>query len=186
MEFVVLIVDRKDESRARAGEHVAVAEMGRFSPPSSWRGKMRGGTPLYPESEGARVARREGRTFVSDGPFAECKEVVGGSLRSSKAASREEAIEIAKRCPHARRGYFIEMRRAPDRDVVLRRQPRPALADAHSTCRQDLTDTGRLVLPRDGRLRRRAQWREATSRARSSRSIRTPARVASARRHGRS
>jgi hypothetical protein len=41
--------------------------------------------------------------FVTDGPFAESKEVVAG-FWILEAASRDEAIEIAKRYPHARWG----------------------------------------------------------------------------------
>src|SRR5262249_39943998 len=75
------------------------------------------------ESEGVRLVRREGRTIVSDGPFAECKEVVGGFI-AIDAESREEAIEIAKRCPAAR-GAVIEVWRAPDRDVLADALPGP-------------------------------------------------------------
>src|SRR5439155_770949 len=66
-------------------------------------GKLRRGAPLVAESAGARVRVRDGKAFVSDGPFAESKEIVGG-FWIIEAASREEAIEIARRCPHARHG----------------------------------------------------------------------------------
>ena len=52
---------------------------------------------------GAWVRVRGGKAFVSDGPFAESKEVVGG-FWIVDVASREEAIEIARRSPHARYG----------------------------------------------------------------------------------
>ncbi|MGH7859325.1 MAG: YciI family protein, partial [Candidatus Binatia bacterium] len=51
---------------------------------------------------------RRGRTVVTDGPFAETKDVVGG-YSLVRAASRAEAIELAKRCPHAKWGP-IEVR----------------------------------------------------------------------------
>jgi hypothetical protein len=113
MQYVLLIVDRKDEP---AGEPVEMAEMGRFAGELAGEGKLRGGAPLQPESAGARVELRGGKALVSDGPFAESKEVIGGFF-VVEAASREEAVEVAKRCPHARRG-IVEVREAPDRDVV--------------------------------------------------------------------
>jgi hypothetical protein len=113
MEFMLLIVDRKG---APPGEPVEMAEMGMFAGELAGQGKIRGGAPLLPEAAGARVRVRDGRSIVSDGPFAESKEVVGGTF-IIEAGSREEAIEIARRCPHARAG-IVEVRLAPDRDVV--------------------------------------------------------------------
>ena len=49
---------------------------------------------------GARVELRGGKTAVSDGPFAESKEMVGG-YALIEAKSRDEAVAIAKLCPHA-------------------------------------------------------------------------------------
>jgi hypothetical protein len=113
MEWLLLIVNRKD---APAGESVGMAEMGQFAGDLGRQGKLRGGAPLQPEAAGARVAMRGGRASVSDGPFAEAKEVVGGFFVID-AANRAEAIEIGKRCPHARVG-IVELRPLPDRDVA--------------------------------------------------------------------
>jgi hypothetical protein len=60
------------------------------------------------EPFGARVRVRHGKTLVTDGPFTETKEVAGGYY-IVRAATRADAIEIAKRCPHAREGT-IEVR----------------------------------------------------------------------------
>jgi hypothetical protein len=48
-----------------------------------------------PSALGARVRRAEGKVTVTDGPFAESREVVGG-FAILKASSKEEAIELAK------------------------------------------------------------------------------------------
>jgi hypothetical protein len=48
-----------------------------------------------PTTLGARVRRSDGKVTVTDGPFAETKEVVGG-FAILKANSKEEAIELAK------------------------------------------------------------------------------------------
>jgi hypothetical protein len=53
---------------------------------------------LHPPSMGARVSFEAGKPRVTDGPFAEAKEVVGGYWMI-QVKSRDEAIEWAKRCP---------------------------------------------------------------------------------------
>lgn len=55
---------------------------------------------LHPPSMGARVSFRGGRPTVTDGPFPEAKEVLGGYWILN-VASRDEAIAWAKRCPGA-------------------------------------------------------------------------------------
>jgi len=55
---------------------------------------------LHPPSMGARVSFAEGKAKVTDGPFAEAKEVVGGYWMI-QVRSRKEAIEWASRCPSA-------------------------------------------------------------------------------------
>ena len=53
---------------------------------------------LHPPSAGARVSFPNGRAVVTDGPFAEAKEVIGGYWMI-QVKSKEDAIEWAKRCP---------------------------------------------------------------------------------------
>jgi len=99
MEFLLLF-------KAPAGsppEAGRMAEMKRFSAELARQGKLRRGAPLGSEAEGACVRVRDGKAFVSDGPFAESKEVVGG-FWIVDVAGREAALEIARRAPHARYG----------------------------------------------------------------------------------
>jgi hypothetical protein len=84
-------------------------EMGKFAGELAAQGKMRGGAPLHPEEQGARVRVEAGKPVVTDGPFTETKEVIGGFFMI-EAKDRREAIAIAKRCPHARVGH-VEVRR---------------------------------------------------------------------------
>ena len=63
---------------------------------------------LHPLSKGARVSYRGGKPFVTDGPFAEAKEVVGGYW-IIKADSKEQALEWARRIP-ADDGDIVEIR----------------------------------------------------------------------------
>ena len=53
---------------------------------------------LHPPSAGARVSFAGGTPKVTDGPFAEAKEVVGG-FWIIQVNSRQEAIDWAQRCP---------------------------------------------------------------------------------------
>jgi hypothetical protein len=63
---------------------------------------------LHPLSKGARVSYRGGKPLVTDGPFTEAKEVIGGYW-IIKAASKEEAVQWASRIP-ADDGDIVEIR----------------------------------------------------------------------------
>lgn len=67
---------------------------------------------LTPPSAGARISFHDGKPTVTDGPFAEAKEVVGGYW-IIQVRSREEAIEWAKRAPMSN-NEIIEVRRIHD------------------------------------------------------------------------
>lgn len=63
---------------------------------------------LHPPSKGARVSINGGKKTVTDGPFTEAKEVVGGYWIID-VKSKDEAVEWASRCP-LNEGDFIELR----------------------------------------------------------------------------
>lgn len=65
-------------------------------------------SPLQPEATGTVVQVREGKAFVTDGPFMETKEQLAGYFLID-AKDREEAIRIAERVPGARIGT-VEVR----------------------------------------------------------------------------
>src|SRR5258705_2267814 len=65
---------------------------------------------LHPPSTGARVSFKSGKPTVTDGPFAESKEVVGGYWMI-QVKSRQEALDLASRCP-ALDNEIIEVRQA--------------------------------------------------------------------------
>jgi len=64
---------------------------------------------LHPPASGARVSFKSGKPAITDGPFPEVKEVLGGYWMLD-VRSREEAIEWARRCP-ASENDVIEVRR---------------------------------------------------------------------------
>jgi hypothetical protein len=67
---------------------------------------------LHPPSMGARVTFATGQPVVTDGPFAESKEVLGGYWMID-VKSREEAIAWAKKCP-ASENEIIEIRQVQE------------------------------------------------------------------------
>jgi len=67
---------------------------------------------LHPPSMGARVSFATGKPVVTDGPFAESKEVLGGYWMI-EVRSRAEAIEWARKCP-ASENEIIEIRQVQE------------------------------------------------------------------------
>jgi hypothetical protein len=66
-------------------------------------------TQLQPVETATCVRVAGGRTLMTDGPFADTKEVLGG-LYVVEAANLDEAIEMAARIPAARLGGVVEVR----------------------------------------------------------------------------
>jgi hypothetical protein len=76
----------------------AVAAMMKYNESLQKAGVLLALDGLHPPATGARVTFSGGKAKVSDGPFAEAKEVVGGYWMI-QVKSREEAIAWASRCP---------------------------------------------------------------------------------------
>jgi hypothetical protein len=85
-----------------------MAAYGTFTEDLQAAGAMLGGEGLQPTSTATTVRVRDGETLVTDGPFAETKEQLGGFYLID-VESLDEAIEIASRVPSARVGS-IEVR----------------------------------------------------------------------------
>ena len=100
MEFLLLFNERKSTPPP---EEAGLAAMKKYVGELRNQGVFRRGGPLAPASAGAGVRVRDGKAFVTDGPFAETKELVAG-FWIVDVADRVEALEIARRCPHAQRG----------------------------------------------------------------------------------
>lgn len=74
-------------------------------------GRIAGGYKLADEGgKRIRAGRGGDAALVTDGPYAEAKDVVGG-LFIVNAASYDEAVRIASTCPHVRGGNVVEVRR---------------------------------------------------------------------------
>lgn len=72
------------------------------------KGQLVGANPLHPVATATSVRVREGKRLVTDGPFAETREHLGGYFMID-AKDLDEAIGIAARIPGARKGT-VEVR----------------------------------------------------------------------------
>lgn len=114
MRFMMLMIPKGYES-AEAGtmpSAEAVAAMMRYNESLKKAGVLLSLDGLHPPSMGARVTFPDGKPVVTDGPFTEVKEVLGGYWMI-QVRSREEAIEWAKRCP-AGANETIEVRQVQE------------------------------------------------------------------------
>jgi hypothetical protein len=100
MRFMMLMIPKGYESAAPGAlpDAKAVAAMMKYNESLQKAGVLLALDGLHPPSMGARVSFAGGKPKVTDGPFAEAKEVVGGYWMI-QVKSREEAIEWASRCP---------------------------------------------------------------------------------------
>jgi hypothetical protein len=75
-------------------------------------GRLAGGSKLT--ADAGRILRNSGgRVAITDGPFAESKEMVGGYFLI-KAGDYAEACRIASECPHLKYGSYVEVRQVED------------------------------------------------------------------------
>ncbi|MGH2688202.1 MAG: YciI family protein [Actinomycetota bacterium] len=108
MRFMILRkADEDTEAGAPPGEEL-IAAMGAYMGSLLKAGVLLAADGLQPTSKGARVTFSGGRPTVTDGPFAEAKELVAG-WALIQATSREEAVEWAKRWPPEDGGGKVEL-----------------------------------------------------------------------------
>ena len=115
MQYLLLIYG--DEQDQMADEDMG-GNMAAWNAYTDWlveKGWMRGGDALQPTSEATSVTTRAGERVVTDGPFAETKEQLGGYYLLD-VANVDDALEAAEKCPAA--GYgTIELRPLMEFDV---------------------------------------------------------------------
>src|SRR5215469_14624406 len=92
-----------------------MAAMGKLVEEGMKAGWLLGTEGCLPSKLGARVRRSEGKVTVTDGPFTESKELVGG-FAILQAASKEEAIQLAKNFLSAVGQGECELRQLYDRN----------------------------------------------------------------------
>ena len=116
MRFMMLMIPKGYETAAPGTmpDPKAVAAMMEYNRALQEAGVLLALDGLHPPSMGARVSFEGGKPKVTDGPFAEAKEVLGGYWMI-QVRSKEEAIEWAKRCPGGP-NEVIEIRQVQEMD----------------------------------------------------------------------
>jgi len=114
MRFMMLMIPKGYEKAAPGAmpDAKAVAAMAKYNESLVQAGVLLALDGLHPPSMGARVSFSGGKAKVTDGPFSEAKEVLGGYWMI-QVKSREEAIEWASRCP-ASDNEIIEVRQVQE------------------------------------------------------------------------
>jgi len=98
MRFMLIVKATKDSEAGILPSEKELAEMGKFNDEMIKAGVMLAGDGLQASSKGARVRFTGGKPAVTDGPFAESKELIAG-FWIIQAKSKAEAVEWARRVP---------------------------------------------------------------------------------------
>jgi hypothetical protein len=99
MRFILMGMAPKDSEAGPPPKPEAFAAMQEYNEDLAKRGILLAAEGLTPTSKGARVTFNDEERIVTDGPFAEAKEVIAG-FSIIKANSLEEAIDLVKRTPN--------------------------------------------------------------------------------------
>jgi hypothetical protein len=108
MRFMILIKATKNSEAGAMPSQDLLAAMMKYNEDLVNAGIMLAGEGLQPSSKGVRVRFDGAKRTVSDGPFAETKELVAG-FWLWQCKSKEEAIEWVKRCPNPMPGEVSEI-----------------------------------------------------------------------------
>jgi hypothetical protein len=114
MRFMMLMIPKGYENAAPGAmpDPKAVEAMMRYNESLQQAGVLLSLDGLHPLSMGARVGFSGGKPSVTDGPFVETKEVLGGYWMI-QVQSKQEAVEWAARCP-ASDNEVIEIRQVQE------------------------------------------------------------------------
>ena len=98
MRFMIIVKATKDSEAGKMPSQELLAAMGKYNEELVKAGIMLAGEGLHPSSKGARVRFKGDKRIVTDGPFAETKELVAG-FWLWQVKSMDEALAWAGRCP---------------------------------------------------------------------------------------
>ena len=129
MRFMMLVKASKDSEAGVMPDDSLIAAMTKYNEEMAKAGILLDLAGLQPSSKGARIKFSGGKPIVTEGPFAETKELIAGYWLI-QVNSKEEAIDWAKRCPaphgEAVQGE-IELRQLFELDDFV---PSPVIEDA--------------------------------------------------------
>jgi hypothetical protein len=110
MRFMIIVKGTKDSEAGKLPSRELLTAMGKFNEELIKAGVMLAGEGLHPSAKGVRVRFSGDKRTVTDGPFAETKELIAG-FWLWKCKSLQEAIDWVKRCPNPMPGESeIEIR----------------------------------------------------------------------------
>lgn len=102
MKYMLLVyLDESWNERSLAERQRAYAEQVQHTEELAAAGQYLGGSPLYPPTSATTVRIRDGKRLLTDGPFAETREHLGGYMLI-EVADLDQAIAIATRAPLSR------------------------------------------------------------------------------------
>ena len=112
MRFMIIVKATPDSEAGVMPTSEQIAEMGRYNETLIDAGILLGGEGVQASSKGARVKFQGGNITVTDGPFAETKELLSG-FWLIQVKDKAEALEWCKRIPF-RNGEEVELRQVFD------------------------------------------------------------------------
>jgi hypothetical protein len=115
MKFL-MIIKHKEHTEAFMPPQSLMDAMGEFVTEGFTKGWLKDTAGLKPTKEGVRIRQKGGKLSVTDGPFTESKEIVGG-YAIIEAATREDALDLADR--------FMEIHRVHIPDFECETEVRP-------------------------------------------------------------
>lgn len=108
MQYMLLIYNCERPEHGDPGFSESLARVNAFADECRRRGVFVAGHPLQPEHTATTVSVRDGKALITDGPFAETHEHLGGAYILD-CGNLDEALELAALCPMAEQGS-IEVR----------------------------------------------------------------------------
>ena len=108
MKYLLMIYLDEQNPLSESERQACYAESTQLAQELHSKGQYLGANPLHPTSMATSVRVRNGKRLVTDGPFAETREQLGGYFLV-EAKNLDEAIGIAERIPMARKGT-VEVR----------------------------------------------------------------------------
>lgn len=109
MYYLATLIDREDGTNAQPGSPEFDAEVARYGAfEKQAAAAISGGVALYPMAESVHIRHSGGQALITDGPFAEQAEVIGG-LYVFETENLDDVIELARQLPAAEKGA-VEVR----------------------------------------------------------------------------
>ena len=109
--FVLLLHESPTAFEGVSAEEIqsVIGEYGAWRQKLADEGRLAGGEKLE-DGTARQMSVNDGRVDVTDGPFAEAKEVIGGYFLI-EADDYGHAVEVSRECPHLKYGGRIELRK---------------------------------------------------------------------------